>query len=310
MIEIDSTVFVIFADTSKKMINKRAKSILHFHFIVFIFGFTSILGVLIDKEAIALVWYRMLIAAFFLILFIFFFNKQKIEFNKTFLYNLVAAGFLIAAHWVSFFYAIKMVGVSPTLAMLSSGALMTAILEPIFYKRKIFFYEVLFGGITLIGMLIIFKTSPDDWLGMLVALIATVLGVFFTLINGFLIKDNSSVIITLGEMIVGVGFISLFLLFEGGFDVSFFKINTSDFLYLIILGTVCTAYAITFSIEVMKQLNPFTIMLIINMEPIYGIFLALMIFGESELMSSGFYIGLLIILGAIISNSFIKVYKN
>ena len=255
------------------MINKRAKSILHFHFIVFIFGFTSILGVLIDKEAIALVWYRMLIAAFFLILFIFFFNKQKIEFNKTFLYNLVAAGFLIAAHWVSFFYAIKMVGVSPTLAMLSSGALMTAILEPIFYKRKIFFYEVLFGGITLIGMLIIFKTSPDDWLGMLVALIATVLGVFFTLINGFLIKDNSSVIITLCEMIVGVGFISLFLLFEGGFDVSFFKINTSDFLYLIILGTVCTAYAITFSIEVMKQLNPFTIMLIINMEPIYGIFL-------------------------------------
>ena len=292
------------------MINKRAKSILHFHFIVFIFGFTSILGVLIDKEAIALVWYRMLIAAFFLILFIFFFNKQKIEFNNTFLYNLVAAGFLIAAHWVSFFYAIKMVGVSPTLAMLSSGALMTAILEPIFYKRKIFFYEVLFGGITLIGMLIIFKTSPDDWLGMLVALIATVLGVFFTLINGFLIKDNSSVIITLGEMIVGVGFISLFLLFEGGFDVSFFKINTSDFLYLIILGTVCTAYAITFSIEVMKQLNPFTIMLIINMEPIYGIFLALMIFGESELMSSGFYIGLLIILGAIISNSIIKVYKN
>lgn len=310
MIEIDSTVFVIFADTSKKMINKRAKSILHFHFIVFIFGFTSILGVLIDKEAIALVWYRMLIAAFFLILFIFFFNKQKIELNNTFLYKLVAAGFLIAAHWVSFFYAIKMVGVSPTLAMLSSGALMTAILEPIFYKRKIFLYEVFFGGITLIGMLIIFKTSPDDWLGMLVALIATVLGVFFTLINGFLIKDNSSVIITLGEMIVGVGFISLFLLFEGGFDVSFFKINTSDFLYLIILGTVCTAYAITFSIEVMKQLNPFTIMLIINMEPIYGIFLALMIFGESELMSSGFYIGLLIILGAIISNSFIKVYKN
>ena len=310
MIEIDSTVFGIFADTSKKMINKRAKSILHFHFIVFIFGFTSILGVLIDKEAIALVWYRMLIAAFFLILFIFFFNKQKIELNNTFLYNLVAAGFLIAAHWVSFFYAIKMVGVSPTLAMLSSGALMTAILEPIFYKRKIFLYEVFFGGITLIGMLIIFKTSPDDWLGMLVALIATVLGVFFTLINGFLIKDNSSVIITLGEMIVGVGFISLFLLFEGGFDVSFFKINTSDFLYLIILGTVCTAYAITFSIEVMKQLNPFTIMLIINMEPIYGIFLALMIFGESELMSSGFYIGLLIILGAIISNSFIKVYKN
>ncbi|MGB2152870.1 MAG: DMT family transporter [Flavobacteriaceae bacterium] len=292
------------------MLNNRAKSILHFHFIVFIFGFTSILGVLIEKEAIALVWYRMLIASVFLTLFIFFFNKKKFEFSYNLLYKLVAAGFLIAAHWVSFFYAIKMVGVSPTLAMLSSGALMTAILEPVFYKRKILFYEVLFGGITMIGMFVIFKTSPDDWLGMLVALIATVLGVFFTLINGLLIKENSSVIITLGEMITGVGFISLFLLFGGGFDVSFFTITTSDFLFLMLLGTVCTAYAITFSIEVMKQLNPFTIMLIINMEPIYGILLALLIFGESELMSSGFYIGLLIILFAIVSNSIVKVYKN
>ncbi len=292
------------------MLNNRAKSILHFHFIVFIFGFTSILGVLIEKEAIALVWYRMLIASVFLTLFIFFFNKKKFEFSYNLIYKLVAAGFLIAAHWVSFFYAIKMVGVSPTLAMLSSGALMTAILEPVFYKRKILFYEVLFGGITMIGMFVIFKTSPDDWLGMLVALIATVLGVFFTLINGLLIKENSSVIITLGEMITGVGFISLFLLFGGGFDVSFFTITTSDFLFLMLLGTVCTAYAITFSIEVMKQLNPFTIMLIINMEPIYGILLALLIFGESELMSSGFYIGLLIILFAIVSNSIVKVYKN
>jgi len=303
-------VFVIFAVYFKKMLNTRAKSILHFHFIVFIFGFTSILGVLIEKEAIALVWYRMLIASVFLTLFIFFFNKKKFEFSYNLLYKLVAAGFLIAAHWVSFFYAIKMVGVSPTLAMLSSGALMTAILEPVFYKRKILFYEVLFGGITMIGMFVIFKTSPDDWLGMLVALIATVLGVFFTLINGLLIKENSSVIITLGEMITGVGFISLFLLFGGGFDVSFFTITTSDFLFLMLLGTVCTAYAITFSIEVMKQLNPFTIMLIINMEPIYGILLALLIFGESELMSSDFYIGLLIILFAIVSNSIVKVYKN
>jgi drug/metabolite transporter (DMT)-like permease len=303
-------VFVIFAVYFKKMLNNRAKSILHFHFIVFIFGFTSILGVLIEKEAIALVWYRMLIASVFLTLFIFFFNKKKFEFSYNLLYKLVAAGFLIAAHWVSFFYAIKMVGVSPTLAMLSSGALMTAILEPVFYQRKILFYEVLFGGITMIGMFVIFKTSPDDWLGMLVALIATVLGVFFTLINGLLIKENSSVIITLGEMITGVGFISLFLLFGGGFDVSFFTITTSDFLFLMLLGTVCTAYAITFSIEVMKQLNPFTIMLIINMEPIYGILLALLIFGESELMSSDFYIGLLIILFAIVSNSIVKVYKN
>lgn len=290
------------------MLSKRAQSVLHFHFIVFIFGFTSILGVLIDKDAVSLVWYRMLMASLFLTVLLFF-KKKKFEFNYNLLYMLVAAGFLIAAHWLSFFYAIKMVGVSPTLAMLSSGALITAVLEPVFYNRKILFSEVLFGGITMIGMFIIFKTSPEDWLGMFVALIATVLGVFFTLINGVLIKDNASVIITLGEMTIGVGFISLYVLLSGGFDTSFFTITTSDFLYLIILGSICTAYAITFSIQVMKQLNPFTIMLIINMEPIYGIILALFIFGDNELMSSGFYIGLSIILFAIISNSIVKGYK-
>ncbi len=290
------------------MLSKRAQSVLHFHVIVFIFGFTSILGVLIDKDAVSLVWYRMLMASLFLTVLLFF-KKKKFEFNYNLLYMLVAAGLLIAAHWLSFFYAIKMVGVSPTLAMLSSGALITAVLEPVFYNRKILFSEILFGGITMIGMFIIFKTSPEDWLGMFVALIATVLGVFFTLINGVLIKDNASVIITLGEMTIGVGFISLYVLLSGGFDTSFFTITTSDFLYLIILGSVCTAYAITFSIQVMKQLNPFTIMLIINMEPIYGIILALFIFGDDELMSSGFYIGLSIILFAIISNSILKDYK-
>ena len=289
------------------MLSKRGKSVLHFHFIVFIFGFTSILGVLIDKDAISLVWYRMLTASFFLALF--FFQKKKIQFKNSLFLKLLAAGFLIAAHWLLFFHAIKMVGVSPTLAMLSSGALITAILEPIFYNRKILFSEILFGLITIVGMFVIFKTSPEDLMGMLVALLATVLGVFFTLINGVLIKNNSSIIITLGEMIIGVCFISLYLIFNGGFNNSFFSITSSDFLYLIILGSVCTAYAITFSIEVMKQLNPFTIMLIINMEPIYGIILALLIFGDGELMSSGFYIGLSIILSAIVANSIVKGFK-
>jgi drug/metabolite transporter (DMT)-like permease len=295
---------------SKIMLSKRVKSVLHFHFIVFIFGFTSILGVLIDKDAVSLVWYRMLIASIFLTVFLFFIKKKKFKFNFNLLYKLIGAGFLIAAHWLSFFHAIKMVGVSPTLAMLSSGALITAVLEPVFYKRKILFSEILFGAIAMIGMFVIFKTSPEDLMGMFVALVSMILAVFFTLINGVLIKENSSVIITHGEMVIGMGFISLYVLFSGGFDTSFFTITPSDFSYLIVLGSVCTAYAITFSIELMKQLNPFTIMLVINMEPIYGILLALLIFGDGELMSSGFYIGLSIILFAIILNSIVKGYQN
>ncbi|MEK9603368.1 MAG: EamA family transporter, partial [Flavobacteriaceae bacterium] len=208
-----------------------------------------------------------------------------------------------------FFKAIKMVGISPTLAMLSSGALMTAVLEPIVYKRKFLLYELVFGVMALSGMILIFNATPEDWTGMFLALIATFLGVLFTLINGKLIQQNSSTLITFYQMMIGFVFISLYLLFTGAFEPVFFTISAHDFLWLLILGTVCTAYAITGAIAVMRELNPFTIMLIINMEPLYGIVLALVIFGESELMNTEFYLGLTIILTAIFSNSIVK-FRN
>lgn len=291
------------------MPQKGISNLIHYHFIVFVFGFTSILGALISIEALDLVWYRMLIASLFLGFFLLLFKKRRFKVPRSQHLSLLTAGFLIAVHWVVFFKAIKMVGISPTLAMLSSGALMTAILEPIVYKRKFLLYELIFGIMALSGMILIFNATPEDWKGMFLALIATFLGVLFTLINGKLIQQNSSTIITFYQMLIGFVFISMYLLFTGTFEPVFFSISTHDFLWLLILGTVCTAYAITGAIAVMKELNPFTIMLIINMEPLYGIVLALVIFGESELMNTEFYLGLTIILTAIFSNSIVK-FRN
>lgn len=287
-------------------LGKRGQSVLHYHFIVFIFGFTSILGALISIEALPLVWYRMLIASIVLGFFLLFNKKKTFLIAARHWWSLFLAGFLIALHWGAFFQAIKMVGISPTLAMLSSGALMTAVLEPLFYQRKFLLYELVFGLMALGGMLIIFNASPNDWIGMFVALAATFLGVLFTLVNGKLIENNSSTAITFYEMTIGFFIISIYFLLSETMYKDFFVISSSDGLWLFLLGTVCTAYAITGAIAVMRELNPFTIMLIINMEPLYGILLALMIFGESELMSTGFYLGLIIILLAIISNSIIK----
>ena len=107
-------------------------------------------------------------------------------------------------------------------------------------------------------------------------------------------------------MTIGVIFISIYMFYLGEFNKLFFQFSVNDFFWILILSSVCTAYAITKSISLMKVLNPYSIMLILNMEPIYGIILALIIFGENEFMNFYFYIGLALIMIAIISNSLYK----
>lgn len=289
------------------MKENRFRSVIHFHFIVFIFGFTSIIGALISWDAITIVWYRMIFASIILLIFMLFTNSGITKINSKKIPSLTLAGFLIASHWIAFFKSVKLVGVSPTLAMLSTGAIITAFLEPIFYKRKILIYEIIFGTIAMIGTLIIFKSTPEDFFGMSVALLATVLGVFYTLINGKLINEYSATILNFYEMTIGALFISTYMFYSGEFNKFFFQFSVNDFLWILILSSICTAYAITKSISLIKVLNPYSIMLILNMEPIYGIILALVIFGQNELMNLNFYLGLVLIMIAILSNF---IYKS
>ena len=289
------------------MKENRFRSVIHFHFIVFIFGFTSIIGALISRDAITIVWYRMIFASIILLIFMLFTNSGITKINSKKIPSLTLAGFLIASHWIAFFKSVKLVGVSPTLAMLSTGAIITAFLEPIFYKRKILIYEIIFGTIAMIGTLIIFKSTPEDFFGMSVALLATVLGVFYTLINGKLINEYSATILNFYEMTIGALFISTYMFYSGEFNKFFFQFSVNDFLWILILSSICTAYAITKSISLIKVLNPYSIMLILNMEPIYGIILALVIFGQNELMNLNFYLGLVLIMIAILSNF---IYKS
>ena len=289
------------------MRENRFRGVIHFHFIVFIFGFTSIIGALISWEAITIVWYRMLLASFFLFIFIALFKPEFTKIKSKEILSLILGGFLIASHWIAFFKSIKLVGVSPTLAMLSTGAIITAFLEPIFYKRKVLMYEIIFGSIAMIGTLVIFRSAPESFFGMSIALLATTLGVFYTLINGKLTTKYPATIINFYEMIIGFGFTTVYLIFFGVYDKVIFKFSINDLIWILILSSVCTAYAITKSISLMKVLKPYSIMLILNMEPIYAIILALLIFGENEFMNIYFYLGLGLIMIAIVCNS---IYKS
>lgn len=291
------------------MRNDKLLNYLHLHFIVFIWGFTAVLGALISLEAIPLVWYRMLLAAGFVFLFLIF-RKENLKFSPKTLGKFCFAGILIAIHWLTFFGAIKASNVSVTLAVLSTGAFFASLLEPLLYGRKIILYEVLFGLIVVIGLYIIFDVEASYTLGIILALISAFLSALFSVINGKFVLEHKASAISFYELLFGVIGISIYLAFAGKFTAEFFTISAHDWIYLVILASACTAYAFIASIHVMKWISPYTVMLTINMEPVYGIILALIVLGDSENMSPQFYYGAGIILLTVIANGIIKITQE
>ena len=291
------------------MRNDKLLNYLHLHFIVFIWGFTAVLGALISLDAFPLVWYRMLLGALFVLLFIAF-RKERLKVSTKAVLKFAFVGFLIALHWLTFFSAIKVSNVSITLAIMSTGAFFASLLEPIFFKRKIIKYEVVFGIIVIVGLYIIFSVESENILGILLALSASFLGALFSIFNGMLVKTHTSSIISFYELLFGMLFITVYFLFTGSFDRSFFNLSLNDWIFITILASFCTAYAFIAHIHVMKWISPYTVMLTTNMEPVYGIILALIILGDKEFMSPTFYLGAIIILITVIINGYFKTKAN
>ena len=285
------------------------KHYIHLHFLVLIWGFTAILGALITIDAIPLVWYRMLIAV--IIVFIYLLIKKKpIKISYKLLIKLFIGGVIIAVHWITFFSAIKVANVSVALVSMSTGALFTSLIEPLFFKRKLDFLELFFGLLVISGLYIIFNVETDYTLGIIYALISSFLSALFTVLNGLYIKQHDAEIISFYQLFFGVVFITAFVFFTTGFSFEDYSLTTNDIIYLFILSSICTAYAFIVSVKLMKYLTPYTVMLTINLEPIYGIILAVLIFGEKEKMSPQFYMGAAIIFITVVINGILKNKKT
>lgn len=291
------------------MPNAKLKNYLHLHFLVFIAGFTAILGELISIKAIPLVWYRMVIASFFMFLYIKF-RKININISWRQLVRFLLAGVVIALHWITFFGSIKAANISIALAMFSTGAFFGSIIEPLVYKRPIIWYETIFGILVVLGVVIITQSEFKYLEGIILGIFSAFFGALFSVFNGKLLERHSASLISFYEFIGGVAFISLYLFFfESGFDKSFFKLSSSDFGYLMILASICTAYAFIAAVGIMRYLSPYTLILTYNLEPVYGIILALIIFPDAEKMTVNFYIGTVIILLVVVLDGILKNSK-
>jgi drug/metabolite transporter (DMT)-like permease len=287
---------------------KQTKDLLHLHLIVFIYGFTAILGRLISLDAIQLVWYRMFIA-FLALGGMLIVSHKSIKLSKSSLLKIMLVGFVVAIHWFTFFHAIKISTISVALGCLATTTLFTSILEPIIVKRKIASLEIIIGLLIIIGLYTIFQFETHYLAGIITGVASAFFASLFTVLNKRLSSHHQPVVISFYEMGGGLIAITLYLWINGTLTKGLVIPNEWDWLYLMLLGVICTAYAFMASVKVMQSLSAYTVVLTVNLEPIYGIIMAFMLFGETERMSCGFYIGALIILGSVLLFPIIKRIK-
>ena len=279
--------------------------LLSLHFMVLILGFTGIFGKLISLNTIELVWYRMLIAFITLLTFLVF-KKELTKIKKKDFFGLLFVGCLVAIHWFFFFESIKVSNVSVAVVCLSTASFFSALIEPLFLKRKAKLYEYILGIIVFVTLFLMLEAEMKYTMGYVYGIIASLLGTLFTLLNAKYINRLEASKITMVEMLAGVIIFSIFMIINKSIGINDLKIDINDFIYLFLLGTICTAAVFVWMVEIMKYISPYSLIMAINLEPIYSIVLALIIFSESEHMNLSFYIGASVIILVVFIESFLK----
>ena len=272
---------------------------------VLILGFTGIFGKLISLNTIELVWYRMLIA--FVTLFTFLvFKKELTKIKKKDFFGLLFVGSLVAVHWFFFFESIKVSNVSVAVVCLSTASFFSAMIEPLFLKRKPKLYEYILGIVVFVTLFLMLEAETKYTMGYIYGIIASFLGTLFTLYNAKYINRLEASKITMVEMLAGVIIFSILMIINKEIGINNLKIKINDFVYLFLLGTICTAAVFVWMVEIMKYISPYSLIMAINLEPIYSIVLALIIFSESEHMNLSFYIGASVIILVVFLESYLK----
>jgi len=285
----------------------RFKNYLHLHFIVLIYGFTGILGKLILLPAHYLVLYRLGLTIPVIYLFILF-RKESLKIDKQKLFRYLCIGIIIGLHWLTFFHSIKVSNVSVALSCFASSSLFAGILEPLIERKPIRKLEVISGIIVLITLCVMLGFEIKYWQGALFGVVAAFLAALFTVLNKQLSETKALLTMSFYEMLgalIPIGVVlSVSILFVGGENLRSLQTQWQfptlpDLGWLLLLASVCTAYPFAAIIKLLRSLSAFTVSLAVNFEPIYSIIFAYLIFGESERMTSTFYIGLCVVFGVV-----------
>ncbi|GAB3554050.1 DMT family transporter [Spirosoma fluminis] len=285
---------------------------LQLHFIVLIWGFTAILGKLLEPlDSSAVVLFRTLLAVVGMgvVLRI---RKQTIAVPAADRWKLLATGGVIALHWVTFFLAARIANVSVCLAGMATSSLWASVLEPILLRRRIRLIEVLLGVAVMSGLYLIFRFEFDKVAGLAMAVFSAMLSSLFTIINSRFTQRHDALVISFYEMAgASLGAFGMWLLVQAidpvaaGQAVQYVPNTPIQWFWLLLLSLVCTVYAYSVGVRLLRKFSPYLAILTVNLEPVYGILLAVLIFGDAERMTTGFYAGTLVILAAVLAYPFL-----
>ena len=289
------------------------KDYLHLNFIVIVWGFTAILGLLISIPAVEIVFYRTLIAALTIALIIKFAGKNFTADPMSIL-KMLLTGVIIGIHWMLFFASARVSNASISLIGMATVGLWTSLLEPLVNQRKIKLFEVFLGLIIITGLCIIYGVNLSYKTGLLMAVISALMAAIFSVANGRFAQKQDHFTITMFEMVgaclTTIAFIPIYTSYFSETGTFEWRLSWQDFMYLLVLALVCTVYAFSASVELLKRISVFASNLFIHMEPVYGILLAVLFFGEKEKMNAGFYLGGSIIILAVFSYPVVKYYQK
>lgn len=274
---------------------------LYMHLSILLWGFTGVLGRGISLSEGGLVWWRMLLVSISLGLQVGLLRGRGFSVTRRQFGQMAAVGVLLMVHWLFFYGAIKYANVSIALSCFSTTSLFTALLEPLVTKKKFSASEVSFSLLGIVGIAFIFYDGSDYVLGIFLAVMAAFVGAFYNILNKDIVHELPPDVVSFYEM--STGFIALTVLlpvYVFFFPSAAFLPSSSDWLLLAVLVLVCTHITLILSLAALKELSAFTLNLAINLEPIYGIALAFVFFGEHQLLGSGFYIGSAIVLMSVV----------
>lgn len=284
------------------------KAFIQLHTAVFLAGFTGILGRLITLNEALLVWYRLLIAV--LTLWVLYFFQHKLHrISWAGIARIAGVGVIVALHWVTFYASIKYANVSVGLVCFSAVGFFTAILEPLITRKPFDTIELLLGLLVMAGIYLIFHFDPQYKTGIIMGIISALLGSLFPVFNRLLVQQYKPETVTLYQL--SGGFLSLTILvpvYLLYFPADYFIPTLSDAGWLLVLGWFCTVWAFSLAMNALKKISAFTVSLTYNLEPIYGIALAFVIYREDKFLSGSFYIGLFLIMLSVVLHTWL-VYR-
>lgn len=287
------------------------KAYIQMHLSIILWGITGVLGRAIDLNEGLLVWYRLIITSASLFVFIKF-SGVSLKVTRRQFWQLVGVGVLLMIHWIFFYGAIKYSNISITLSVFSSTTLFTALIEPLVTGKKFDKSEIFYSLMAMCGIGIIFYSDSNSYtVGIILALLAAFIGVFFNILNKGIVNKVSSEVVSFYEIFSGLVVLTALLpLYINYFKPEKLLPNANDWVLLTVLAVMCTHITLILSLNALRHLSAFTLNLSINLEPIYGITLAFLIFKENKQLGAGFFIGTTIIMASVVLHAYFEAKKH